>query len=406
MNIRPIRNDNDHEQALARLTTLLERDPAPESDASAELEVLTTLIEQYEAKHYPIATPTPVAAIRFRMDQLGLRNKDLVPYIGSASKVSEVLNGKRPLSLAMIRKLHRHLDIPAEVLIQNQSEPEDQASDRLEPSAFPVKTMYKRGYFKGAPARWADAGKKSAALLEQLMADAGIREAGQAYCRSTAHYRDGKTLDNAALLAWQARVLVRARERDVRCYTRGAVDEVFMDRVAAISIFDEGPRLAREFLEKHGIAVVIEPHLPKTYLDGAAFLREDGSPVIGLTLRHDKLDNFWFTLLHELAHVSWHLAPERSAIFDDLAKTATDEIEREADAKATETLIPQKQWRFAAVRESQTAEDARSLAQTVQRHPAVIVGRLQRETDNYRLLAKSVGIGRGQVRCQFEEFQD
>jgi HTH-type transcriptional regulator/antitoxin HigA len=119
MNIRPIYDSKDHERALARLTTLLESDPAPESDAGTELEVLAALIEQYEAEHFPIESPTPVEAIRFRMDQAGLRNKDLVPFIGSASKVSEVLNGKRPLSLTMIRNLHRHLGIPAEVLVQD-----------------------------------------------------------------------------------------------------------------------------------------------------------------------------------------------------------------------------------------------------------------------------------------------
>jgi len=173
-----------------------------------------------------------------------------------------------------------------------------------------------------------------------------------------------------------------------------------------IAIDSEGPRLAREFLEKHGIAVVIERRLPGTYLDGAAFLRDDGRPVIGLTLRHDKLDNFWFTLLHELAHVGWHLSTERNAIFDDMSATVTDDVEREADAYAAEALIPANEWRKAKLGENATAEAVGLLAQKLSRHPAIIVGRLQHELDNYRLLARSPGVGRRQVRKHFEEFRD
>lgn len=403
MNIRPIHNSKDHEQALARLAALLESDPAPDSDAGAELEVLTTLIEKYEAENFPIEPPTPVEAIRFRMDQQGLKNKDLVPYIGSASKVSEVLNGKRPLSLTMIRNLHRHLGIPAEVLIQDEGDASG-GSD-LDPKQFPVKDMHQRGYFSMAPAKWTDAKKRVPTFLARLMRDAGIHNASAAYCRSTAHYRQGKTLNEAALLAWQARVLIRSKERKLGSWQAGTVDEAFLEKVADLSVFDEGPRLARELLEKQGIAVVIEPHLPKTYLDGAAFLREDGVPVIGLTLRHDKLDNFWFTLLHELVHVGWHLAEDRTAIFDDVTETAGDDIEREADEKAGEALIPASAWRKAKLNDDPTPEAAIALARKQNRHPAIVVGRLQREEDNYRLLVKSPGIGRGEVRKQFSEFR-
>lgn len=404
MNIRPIHSSENHEKALARLTALLESDPAKDSDEGAELEVLATLIEKYEAGNFPLGSPTPVEAIRFRMDQLGLRNKDLVPYIGAASKVSEVLNGRRPLSLTMIRNLHRHLGIPADVLIRDADAANSLDMD-LNAGDFPVRDMHRRGYFSAAPASWAEASKRLGSLLPKFFRDAGVREASPAYCRSTAHYRQGKTQNDAALLAWQARVLIRSRDRSTSHYVPGSVDETFLERIADLSVFDEGPRLAREFLEKHGIAVVIELQLPKTYLDGAAFLRNDGIPVIGLTLRHDKLDNFWFTLLHELAHVGWHLTAERTAIFDDIGETATDGIEREADAHATEALIPKTHWRKAKLGKDPTPEAAERLAQKLNRHPAIIVGRLQRELDNYKLLAKSPGVGRRRVRKQFEEFR-
>ncbi|HWM27600.1 MAG TPA: hypothetical protein VNQ14_04005, partial [Woeseiaceae bacterium] len=155
----------------------------------------------------------------------------------------------------------------------------------LSTANFPARDMHQRGYFRTAPTTWAEAKKRIAGLLPKFLRDAGVREASPAYCRSTAHYRQGKTLNRASLVAWQAQVLIRSRDRSTSRYVPGSVDKVFLQRIADLSVLGEGPRLAREFLEKHGVAVVIEAHLPKTYLDGAAFLRDDGKPVIGLTLR-------------------------------------------------------------------------------------------------------------------------
>ena len=115
MDIKPIRNEKDYRKALKRVETIW--DAAPGSPKFDELEILTTLVEAYEERHYPIAPPDPIEAIRFRMQQLGLSRKDLEPYIGSRGRVSEVLGRKRAMSLTMIRKLHRGLGIPAEVLL-------------------------------------------------------------------------------------------------------------------------------------------------------------------------------------------------------------------------------------------------------------------------------------------------
>lgn len=421
--IYPVHNDKEHRQALARLTQLLEADPAADTDAAAELEVLATLVEKYEAEHFGIAPPTPLEAIRFRMEQMGLRNKDLVPYIGSASKVSEVLNGKRSLSLNMIRNLNRHLNIPAEVLIQDENSPllsrptntEFVSTERIEsirdaeptnPEDFPLRDMHQRGYFAAAPAHWNEAKKQAEELLDKFLRRTGIRETSPAYCRSTAHYRQNKKINAEALLAWRGRVLIRSRERKTGLYDAAAIDHLFFDRVAMLSVFAEGPRLARELIEQQGIAVVVEKHLPKTSLDGAALLRDDGTPVIGLTLRHDKLDNFWFTLLHELVHVRLHLSSEREALFDDLSQgRSLDAIEREADSMAGDVLIPAAAWRKARVRKSHAPEDALDLARSLNRHPAIVVGRLQKEANDYSLLARSVGIGRNRVRKQFADYQ-
>lgn len=401
MNIRPIHTNEDHEAAIGRLNALLELDPEPDSEDGAELEVLATIIEKYEAENFPIDPPTPLDAIRFRMDQLGLKNKDLIPYIGSASRVSEILNGKRPLSLNMIRNLHQHLGIPADVLILNANDDIDQ---HLKAGDFPLKDMHQRGYFSTAPRSWSEAKKRIGTVLPKFFKDAGVREASPVYCRSTAHYRQGKTINAAALIAWQARVLGRSKERRTPPYVPTSLDEALLEKIADLSVLDQGPVIAREFLEKRGIAVVIERHLPRTYLDGAAFMRQDGTPVIGLTLRHDKLDNFWFTLLHEVAHVGWHLTNERTAIFDDIGIASEDQIEQEADAYAAGALIPEGEWMRAKLNYDPTADAAKALAQRINRHPAIVVGRLQREANDYKLLARSPGVGRGQVRKLFEEF--
>lgn len=119
MDIRPVRSSKDHGAALAEVERLWEARPGtPEHD---RLEVLVTLVEAYEAKHHPIPPPDPVEAILFRMDQLDLGRKDLEALIGSRARVSEVLSGRRSLSLGMIRRLHGRLGIPAEVLIAEQT---------------------------------------------------------------------------------------------------------------------------------------------------------------------------------------------------------------------------------------------------------------------------------------------
>jgi HTH-type transcriptional regulator / antitoxin HigA len=115
---RIINTTAEHEHALARIEELFRAKPGtPEGD---ELELLMLLVETYEAKAFPIDLPDPIEAIRFRMEQANLKQKDLIPIFGSKSKVSEVLNGKRELSLTMIRKLTRELGIPAEVLLQER----------------------------------------------------------------------------------------------------------------------------------------------------------------------------------------------------------------------------------------------------------------------------------------------
>lgn len=118
MDIRPIHNDDDYRAAMREISAFFDQEPEPGSPDGDRFEILLTLAEAYETKHFPIDLPDPVEAIKFRMEQSGLTPKDLQPMIGRLNRVYEILNRKRPLTLNMIWKLHEGLGIPAESLIR------------------------------------------------------------------------------------------------------------------------------------------------------------------------------------------------------------------------------------------------------------------------------------------------
>ena len=163
--IRPrvIKTETDYEAALAHVETLM--DAAPDSPEEEALELFALLIEAYEQVHHPIDLPDPIEAIRFRMEQQGLFQKDMVPYLGSQSKVSEVLSRKRPLSLTMIRALHQGLGIPAEVLLQDPGT--EIPARRYNPQDYPFTEMFKRNYFF-FPGSLREARLRAEALLVEL----------------------------------------------------------------------------------------------------------------------------------------------------------------------------------------------------------------------------------------------
>ncbi len=117
MDIHPIRNEADYKAALATVSGWFDQEPEPGTQDADRFEILVTLIQAYEARQYPVLPPDPIDAIKFRMEQSGLGIKDLEPMIGRSNRVYEVLNRKRALTLPMIRRLHRGLGIPAEVLV-------------------------------------------------------------------------------------------------------------------------------------------------------------------------------------------------------------------------------------------------------------------------------------------------
>ncbi len=399
---RLIKTDNDHKSALSRIEQLMDAKPGtPEMD---ELELLTALVEMYEDQNYPISPPDPIEAIKFRMDQLGLTQKDMVPYIGTKGKVSEVLNGKRPLTLAMMRSLNKNLGIPAEVLLKEPGSTFPEEMRYVEWYKFPLVEMAKRC--------WIPKVENLKENAEELMRNF-ISEAGGLETVSVALFRQGKgarynsKMDHYSLTAWCIRVLSLARQNPIKSqYVKGMIKQKTMQEIARLSYFDDGPLLAKEYLEKHGIHLIIVPHLPKTYLDGAAILMPDGTPIIGLTLRYNRIDNFWFSLLHEVAHVAKHLTASDRIIIDDLDlrghdATLEDRVEQEADDMALDGLIPKKVWHKKPIKGKVTAQMVYDLAAQLKIHPAIVAGRVRYERKNYKLLSRHVGIK--QVRRHFAD---
>ena len=397
-----IKNDADYRNAMASLEELLIGAPEIGTPDGDELELLSLLIENYESQAYPTVLPSPIEAIKFRMEQQDLKQKDLAPIIGSKSKVSEVLAGKRTLTLSMIRSLHKHLGIPASVLLQEKDQTifEEQNVDW---GAFPIKEIIKRGWVKS---KW---GKKTAEHAEEIVRafiePLGSPNAVFALFRKNDHVRSKGRMDEIALKAWTARVAIKARGLQLKTrYVPGTVNLEFMQKLARLSWSDKGPLLAQEYLAKHGIPLIIERHLPKTHLDGAAILVEPDQPIIGLTLRYDRLDNFWFCLMHELAHISLHMESGVKGFYDDLdSDDLGDQREAEADKRASDSLIPEDVWCASPASNSRMAFAAEQLARELEIHPAIVAGRMRRENNNYKILNQLVG--HREVRRHFKDVE-
>lgn len=396
MVMKVIKDQKNYESALAEIGNLMDSEPGtPEAD---RLELLTLLVEDYEKKTYPERIPNSIDAIRFRMEQQNLTQRDLVPYIGSRSKVSEVLSGRRPLSLSIIKALHTGLGIPAKALL-TEYDPTSLNDTGVEWNRFPLKEMILRGWIK---ADLSEAKDRAEELLRAFFAPLGTPKIAALYM-TTDSVRSARSMDKHALEAWTMRVTKMASNDPPPVkYEPGTVTLEFMREVARLSWADTGPLLAREFLKKRGISLVIEPHLPHTHLDGAAIMVIANMPIIGLSLRHDRIDNFWFCLMHELAHVSLHYGQGVTNFYDDLdIKHSDDPRERASDDLAGEALIPEEAWKNSPASVLRSPEAAQDLANKLRIHPAIVAGRMRHEYKSYHVLNQLVG--HGQVRRLFNE---
>ncbi len=392
-----IKSEEDYNIALNRIEEIFDAKPGtPEFD---EMELLVKLVEIYEDEKYPISSPDPISAIKFRMEQQGLKSKDLIPYIGSKSKVSEVLSGKRALSLNMIRKLNAGLGIPAEVLIQETGKSLPDSSIMKHGVNFPFTEMFRRGWFKDFfDGSLNDAKELKEEIIIKFIGLFSINDFALCYNRKADAVTETENI-NDILMAWRIRVMNIAASEKLPKWNKENLTEDFFSELAKLSYLQEGPKLAKEFLNKAGIHFVVEEHLERTHLDGSSMLMPDGSPLIALTLRYDRLDSFWFTLFHELAHVKKHLSENKTAFFDDMTREMNKQIEKEADFYAKEMLISSSLWKSSGLRITSTASDIKEFASKYRISPSIPAGRLRYENKNYSVFTNL--IGNGMVRKMF-----
>lgn len=395
MEPRIIKTEKQYQDYLAEVERLVESDPDADSKDGTRLELLAKLVEDYEKSKFAISRPDPVDAIVFRMEQKGLLQKDIGKFLGGKNRASEILGRKRPLTLKMIRELHSNLGIPLELLVQEPKEEVEEEFD-IDGSKVPVEVLVRRG--------WIDAKMAVSDLLKRFEAPAG----SPVRLRTTRTFGSSNKTNMTNVWLWLSRVreLADSSPEVSKRFNRSLLETEFIRYVSRLSYMSNGPRLAKECLEENGISLIIEPQLPNTQLDGAAMLGRSGTPVIGMTVRLDRLDNFWFTLIHELIHAWKHLdnVDRRAVVDENIEKQSdTDEMENEANERANEILIPTGIWRRSDAFLNPTTKNIRELAQSQNIHPSIVAGRIRFERQDYSVFSKLVG--HRQARSCFPEIQ-
>lgn len=380
--IKPIRTPADLDEAKTSLAKLIKANASGAHDD--EIDVLSTLVEQFEKATARIEAPSPVAAIKFRMEEMGLTARQLEPFIGSRARVSEVLSGTRQLSIDMIRSLHEGLGIPYESLITKRS-----TSSKVEQVSTPtIARLNSLGF------------EFDRDEISEFLNEFTNTSSSAALHRKTRTHRAASRTDQTALLLWQAAVLKKSDAyKSSKNFDVSAFGADVLRKLSRLSTRSDGPVKAIERLAELGISTVILPPLRGTFLDGAVMAGRTGNPVIGLTLRHDRVDSFWFTLLHELSHISLHydqLLERATAFIDDMEIHSDDIYEREADELAQESLIPRSILSQVNWNEATTHNEIIALSIRARVHVAIVAGRWQRDHQNYKKFARLVE--RGTVR--------
>lgn len=382
-------SDREYEKYLKEIRELSAKELTAGSSEAERLKLISLAVQAYEKQRFPFERPSPLEAIKFRMDEMGLTQKDLAPYLGGKNRVSEILSKTRPLTLPMIKALHKYLKIPLEVLMQEETSTEVSFDpEQFEFDESLIKEIQKRGWIKREPLEPNDYRKVIGNFLKPIGGFSSnnvlFRKSFQANVRG---------ISKAAAFLWSSQVLLEGLKLEAGSFDQNRIDAEFLKSIAKLSYFDKGPILAREELLKSGIKLVIVPHLTSTYLDGGIVADKEGQPVIGLTLRYDRLDNFWQTLMHELVHIHKHFKILNGLFLDDSdVKEPADPVEKEADQIARDTFIPKSVWRSSDVLHFRTAESIIKLAKDLHIHPAVIAGRIRFETQKFSIFSDLLGL--------------
>lgn len=332
----------------------------------------------------------------------GMSQKDLGDFLGVAEQQIQRYESDRyrMASLDRLTEVADALNVRIVERAQLVGSPKLNSVDPTVWQAFPVAEMYKRGWFEDFSGTLSQAKKTASDLIPAFLRGTHPQFAPMALHRKSV--RSSGQVHEASIAAWEARVRALAdRNPPYRAFDRDSLTAEWVRDLVGLSLEDDGPRLAADYLRDVGISLVIERHLPGTLLDGAALASADHHAIVAMTLRHDRLDNFWFTLLHEIGHLKLHIRlGEYAAIFDDNDSPAADKVEQDADYFAQEALIPEASWNLAVSRFTRNDKAVVADAKRFGVAPAVIAGRIRRDANDYTLFRTLVG--NGKVRRQFD----
>jgi HTH-type transcriptional regulator/antitoxin HigA len=258
-----------------------------------------------------------------------------------------------------------------------------------------VREMSRRKWLKPVLASARDkVSERGVALLEFLTAGrAAMPSLAMFKGRLPSPRRD--LLDEVATCAWITRVADVARQSKATKFKPSSITNEFIRSITKLSTRSRGPKVVLDAVREIGICVVVESGLPGMSVDGASFHTMQTGPVVALTLRHDRLDNFWFTLFHELGHIHLHLSEPTEDVFIDSEEDENDEMEVEAEANAfaKDSLVPRDTWLRSDARRLGDESSVVQLARQLGIHPAIVAGRIRYERREFRIFSDLIGIG-------------
>lgn len=387
MEIKNITTKEEYEEQLANFQALMDKGDGLTDDEFDFLNIIAALLEKYEQETLIVEDLDPIEAINIRMEELGLKPEDLIPFIGSRSKVSEVMAGKVPLSLAMMKNLKDGLNIPANILLNQQKH---KLGNKIQYYLFPIKEMVKRGYIN---CNLNDSPSTITEEIKKLIGSLSIYGNAQTLFRRTMHIRSKAVIGEYALFAWLSKIASEANKINAPAYDPKKLTKDFIKNLLKLGKNVESIACISEELRKIGIIVVIEKYLPQTYIDGACLLKNGKNPIIGLSLYHDRLDNFWFTLLHELGHIKLHYNEKEIVYVDNVQDKDSGTIEREADSFASNLLVPEEEWNKSLAKIFPSQKTIEILSDQLEVHPSIVAGKIRFKTKDYSAFADLVGEG-------------
>lgn len=368
-----------------------------------QIEDLSAQVEAYERIRNGSQTQFTASSISEIGEQLvaariarGLTQREFA--IAAGLKEQQIQRYEKELyssaSLKRLTYLTSALGVTFNAEISVESQSDSSSSDffrEMNPAHYPLSEMKANGWLDPSlDLRSSSVEEKRRALIS-FFSRAGVTAPTAALHRKTRSKRS--VVRESATLAWQARILARARSRTglARRYTPLAPAD--LKRFVSLSTEQDGHIKAVDMLLGFGIIVVFERHLKGTKLDGAAMSMDGKYAVVGMSIRFDRLDNFWFVLLHELGHVSRHWGPLLRDGFLDDEDDETDALENEANEFASNAIVSQEAWHESFVRFTMSRDAVCQYANKIGVHPALVAGRIRKERNDYTVFSDLIGSG-------------